>query len=170
MHDIYPRELVVGVDGSQASKHALGFAMREAGLRRSTLHVVTVWKARDTDTDTDTAAPVGGAEQRRERAQHLQDAAVASALSEVEARPVLMRSVVSGDAGEVLCEMAVDADYLVVGGGRVASTSTVALGAVGEFCLHHAGCALVVVSRAAPSEAAWQPTPRLGYVARARAS
>jgi hypothetical protein len=58
----------------------------------------------------------------------------------------------------------------VVGGGRDASTSIVALGAVSEFCLHHAGCALVVVSRAAPSEAAWQPTPRLGYVARARAS
>ena len=166
MHDMYPRELVVGVDGSQSSKHALAFAMREAGLRRSSLHVVTVWNARDKAT----AAAPDDAEQRRESAQHLQDAAVASALSEVEARPVLMRSVVSGDAGTVLCEMAVDADYLVVGGGEDASTSTVALGAVGEFCLHHAGCALVVVPRAAPSEAAWQPARRLGYDARVRAS
>jgi hypothetical protein len=59
----------------------------------------------------------------------------------------------------------------VVGGGQDASTSPVALGAVGEFCLHHAGCALVVVPRVAPpSEAAWQPARRLGYVARARAS
>jgi nucleotide-binding universal stress UspA family protein len=166
MHDMYPRELVVGVDGSQASKHALTFAMREAGLRRSSLHVVTVWNARDTATP----AARDDAEQRRESAQQLQDAAVASALSEVEARPVLVRSVVSGDVGTVLCEMAVDADYLVVGGGQDASTSTVALGAVGEFCLHHAGCALVVVPRAAPSEAAWQPARRLGYDARARAS
>jgi nucleotide-binding universal stress UspA family protein len=166
MHDMFPRELVVGVDGSQDSKRALAFAMREAGLRRSSLHVVTVWIARDPAT----GAAAEDAEQRRERAQRLQDAAVASALSEVEARPVLMRSVVSGDAGTVLCEMAVDADYLVVGGGQDASTST-AMGAVGEFCRHHAGCALVVVPRVAPpSEAAWQPARRPGYGARARAS
>jgi nucleotide-binding universal stress UspA family protein len=166
MQDRYPRELVVGVDGSQASKHALAFAMREAGLRRSSLHVVTVWNTREGAT----AAAPDDAEQRRELAQHLQDAAVASALSEVEARPVLMRSVVGGDAGTVLCELAVDADYLVVGGGQEAFTSPDALGVVGKFCLHHAGCALVVVPCAAPSEAAWQPARRLGYDARVRAS
>jgi nucleotide-binding universal stress UspA family protein len=164
-----PHGLVVGVDGSRASEHALAFAMREAGLRRTGLHVVTVWEARSSAADQDSELSELS-EQGRDRAQHVQDVAVATALREVEARPVLKRSVVSGDAGTALCEFARSADYLVVGGIQDASAYAGSLGRVGLFCLRHAACAVVVVPRRAVNEAASQREPRPVFDARARAS
>jgi nucleotide-binding universal stress UspA family protein len=166
MHGMFPRGLVVGVDGSAASRSALAFALREAGLRGSNLHVVTVWRGRETTTGPGAKS----AEKRRERAQQLQDVAVRHALGEVAARPVLMRSVVGGDVGRALCGIAETADFLVLGSSRALSAAARPLGAVHDFCLRHAPCALVVVPLAESSEAASRPARQPGYDARARAS
>ncbi|MEV2245699.1 universal stress protein [Streptomyces sp. NPDC049970] len=39
-----PARLVVGVDGSESSQQALGFAFEEAGLRQASVHAVWVWQ------------------------------------------------------------------------------------------------------------------------------
>jgi nucleotide-binding universal stress UspA family protein len=148
--------LVVGVDESRGSKAALAFAMREAGRRGSGLQIVTVWRLHESATDMAVDRP----EQARERAQEIQDVAVTAALSEVDARPVLMRTVASGDAGEILCEIAKPSDYLVVGSVEERSTRTTLLGSVSDYCLRHAACAVVVVPPAASLPVAGQESGR----------
>jgi nucleotide-binding universal stress UspA family protein len=139
--DVHSHGLVVGVDESEGSVRALAFAMREASLRGTGLHIVTVWGSKQ-----GAAGLAGhGPEQVRQRTQEIQDVAVATALGEIDARPVLMRSVVRGDAGEVLCEIAKDSDYLVVGSVEERSTRTSLLGTVSDYCLRYAACAIVIV-------------------------
>ncbi|NEG54332.1 universal stress protein [Bifidobacterium platyrrhinorum] len=41
------RPVVVGVDGSETSRHALGFAIREARLHDAPLHVLFCWQLKD---------------------------------------------------------------------------------------------------------------------------
>jgi nucleotide-binding universal stress UspA family protein len=61
---------------------------------------------------------------------------------EVEVRP----RVVPGRAGQVLVDAAEGADLLVVGGSRGFGGFTDALlGSVGQFCVHHAPCPVVIV-------------------------
>lgn len=142
MTDMNGRGVVVGVNETPASRAALGFAMREAARRGSAVQVITAW----TWVAESNGAPCAGvAEQARERAQRIQDTAVALTLREVDARPVVSRQVVEGDAGEVLLRLAKDAAYLVVGTSSDGPLRQMPLGSVTDYCVRHASCAVVVV-------------------------
>src|SRR6185436_19734341 len=95
----YPRGLVVGVNGTDSSRAALAFAMKEAAERGSPLEVVTAWSGR---VEGGRQAP----ESSRENAQLVQDRAVRRTLLETTVRPVLSRQVVEGAAGRVLIRIA----------------------------------------------------------------
>jgi nucleotide-binding universal stress UspA family protein len=135
--------VVVGVDGTPGGGAALVFAMSEAALRGSALSIVTVW-SRGAD-DADEVVPDGVRERRRGRAQGIQDAAVARALGQVDARPVLSRQVVEGAIGEVLSRVAKGAAYLVVGASRKRPNHQWGQGSISDYCLRHSPCAVVVV-------------------------
>ncbi len=140
--------LVVGVDETHESRAALAFAMREAGLRGSALDVITAWTLADeglTAPEENITGDDEVPERARRRAQQIQDRAVALTLQEVEARPLLSRQVLEGDAGQVLLRGSRDADYLVVGTSTNESVRRSSLGSVSEYCVRHATCAVVLV-------------------------
>jgi nucleotide-binding universal stress UspA family protein len=149
MPGIRSHGVVVGVDDSRGSGAALAFAMSEAALRGSAVDIITAWSVSGRD---DSDSP----EMARRGAQHIQDAAVALALSEVDARPVLYRQVVEGDAGEVLSRSVKDAAYLVVGASTSGLSTRPPLGGVSDYCLRYAPCAVMVVP---PEHAEESSTP-----------
>src|SRR5687767_4063792 len=79
-------QVVVGVDGTDASHAALIFALREGAARGSTVEVVTAWNNSQGDHDASNAAL-----DVRALAQRAQDQALAEALTEVRSTPVISR-------------------------------------------------------------------------------
>lgn len=147
MTSIGARRVIVGVDETAGSRAALAFAMREAGLRGSVLDVITVWTLTDDDRDDPSATESGTGlpEGARQRAQQIQDRAVAQTLQDFDPRPLLSRQVVEGHAGEVLLRLSREADFLVVGSSASECLRPQTLGAVSDYCVRRASCAVVVV-------------------------
>ena len=118
--------VVVGVDGSERSRHALVWALHDAALRRSVLEEVIVWqhpydfeRYRQPATHSEmgeeyqTLPSLG----RRDRAMAL---ATTDRLEEVvsgiarESAPIeIERRVLEGDPAAVLCDLAAGAELLV---------------------------------------------------------
>jgi nucleotide-binding universal stress UspA family protein len=138
--------IVIGVDGSVQSEEALRWALEEARLRRSKLRAVYAW-----------LYPVIGGrgyippeyldpERLRETAQERLDgfvAGVAREYPDVE----IERVVAEGPAPRVLLDAAGDADLLVVGSRGRGGFAGLLLGSVGQQCVHHAVCPVVIVRR-----------------------
>lgn len=134
------QDVVVGVDGSEVSRHALSWAARYAKQAGLAVRAVGVWHI---------APPFGRAfttpEERYQRqAQEWLDGAVAAVRDEypdVEIEGVLVR----GQPVLTLLDYARDAEVLVLGNkGRGAFTGML-LGSVAQQCLHHADVPVVVV-------------------------
>jgi nucleotide-binding universal stress UspA family protein len=132
--------VVVGVDGSDASRAALAWAGRNARLTWAILHAVTAWQypaelafgvvaVPDLDPEGD--------------ARRLLKEAVDEVLEGPE--PVAVRtSVVHGSPGLALEQLAGTADLLVVGSRGHGRLAGMLLGSVSEHCVHHARCPVVV--------------------------
>jgi len=136
----HERRIVVGVDGSSPSKRALRWAVQQAAATGAVVEAVICWRF-PTVYGWEPAAVDRelGAVARRMLAQ---------AVTEVTAgnRPVEIReAAASGHAAEILLERARGADLLVVGNrGRGGFAGTL-LGSVGQHCVQHAPCPVVVV-------------------------
>ena len=140
--------IVVGVDGSDHSRHALAWAMREAELRDLPLQVMTVhpppvrpatkiywgipsYPENSFDADQARAAT----EQFVDQVAH-----------EVGGRvPKVTVSVVTGDASEELVNASYDADMLVVGTRGSGGFARLLMGSVSSQVTHHAVCPVVVI-------------------------
>ncbi len=150
MTRIRAQRIVVGVDETHGSRAALAFAMREAACRGGVLDVITTWTLAD---DNQSAGRDGNGheipERARQHAQQIQDRAVALTLQEVDARPLLSRQVLEGDAGKVLLRVARDADYLVVGSSADAPLRPASPSSVSGYVVRHASCEVVVVQTSA---------------------
>ncbi len=142
MTGIRAQGVVVGVDETSGSRAALAFAMHEAARRGSAVEVITAWTWSRADGN---GAGTALSEQARQLAQQIQDKAVAQTLTEVDARPVVSRQVVEGDAGNVLLKVAKDAAYLVVGASTRGQLRRSSLGSVSDYCVRNASCPVVVV-------------------------
>jgi nucleotide-binding universal stress UspA family protein len=138
------RRVVVGVDGSMASRAALRWAAREAGLRQARLHVVCAQ-----DPDRERAAPYAG-HARRSAAEEggLAPGVWLKALVDavLENGPLIQvdEEVVAGPAAKVLLSYAAGADLLVLG--DPATSQHDVIGPVARACLRHAPCPVVVIS------------------------
>jgi nucleotide-binding universal stress UspA family protein len=132
--------IVVGVDGSQGSRRALGWAAAEAVAREAVLQAVIVWPS-PSGHGVPRRAPDNGdhlAEGPRERLEQL--------LADMPVRvPATEPLVVCGDPARVLCERSADADLLVVGARGHGGFAGLALGSVSTTCAHHSRCPLVIV-------------------------
>lgn len=128
--------VVVGVDGSQSSKHALRWAVRQAELTGAELVAVTAWHlpemygyvSRDYDVD----------------AANILNRVLKGVLDPPPAVQVTPR-VVEGRAASVLIEASKDADLLVLGTRGHGGFEGMLLGSVSQHCVHHAACPVVVV-------------------------
>jgi nucleotide-binding universal stress UspA family protein len=135
------RRIVVGVDGSDSSKAALRWAIRQAKLTGGSVDAVTAWHypaaygwapGSDDVVDPETNAKTVLAETFAE---------VSALEPEVPVRPVLAE----GLAAEVLLRTARGADMLVVGSRGHGGFASALLGSVSLYCVLHAHCPVMVL-------------------------
>jgi nucleotide-binding universal stress UspA family protein len=138
--------IIVGVDGSEHSRHALEWAIREAAVRHAPLTVLTVQQA--------VAGSWGGpvldpgdqdpAEKAREVAQEETDRTLEKINPELRPSSVSVRAV-NGLPAEALLEAAADADMLIVGCRGTGGFKRLPMGSVSTQVTHHAHCPVVVI-------------------------
>jgi nucleotide-binding universal stress UspA family protein len=132
--------IVVGVDGSESSKAALAWAMRQARLTDAEVLAVTVWAY-----PAEYGYPVIMPPIEWEK---VATPVVAAAISEVVAGtgdvPVHFE-VVKGNAAQALLAASAGADLLVVGNRGHGGFAEALLGSTGQRCARHATCPVVVV-------------------------
>ena len=143
--------IVVGVDGSDASRDALRWATEEARLRSAPLVAVHAWSfvpAQPIGDPGMLAVPAGDLagqlNAENDAAQIGLDQAVEDALgadSDVE----LERRLAEGDAGEALVAASKDAQLVVVGSHGRSGFKAALLGSVSRHVVDHAACPVVVV-------------------------
>jgi nucleotide-binding universal stress UspA family protein len=140
--------ILVGVDGSDHSRQALEWAMREAVTRHVPLTVMTVhpppvraaaevlWALPDLpDRSFDLEAARMGVKQFVEKVANDTGLAV----------PEVTVTVVIGDPAEELVKASQDADLLVVGSRGSGGFARLMLGSVTSKVMHHAACPATVV-------------------------
>ena len=145
--------IVVGIDDSPSSEHALRWAVEEARIRGTTLRVLSAWEFPFAPTPAPDADAVSGghADDLVSRAPSLEQtaldelaAAVTNAGGDPHSAAVSMR-VVHGSPVRVLLDAAKDADLLVVGSRGRGGFSGLLLGSVSRECARRATCPVVVV-------------------------
>jgi nucleotide-binding universal stress UspA family protein len=141
--------IIVGVDGSEPSRRALGWAMREAARHDFPLTVLTVHRASVRPAtevywpmlDLPDGARVDEASVRK-AAQEMVNAAAAEM---GQPAPDVTVNVTDGNPAEELVRASRDADMLVVGSHGSGGFASLLLGSVSSQVVHHAGCPVVVV-------------------------
>jgi nucleotide-binding universal stress UspA family protein len=141
-------KIVVGADGSDASKEALRWALDEARLRQARLQVVHAWEAPPPVADV-APSPSPSLElvdmlpALQQSAEHtvrrlVEDVAGDDPGVELEA------AAVEGPAVSVLLDAARDAQLIVVGSRGHGRFASLLLGSVSQALAHHAPCPLVI--------------------------
>ena len=137
--DEQPR-IVVGVDGFESSRTALRWAIHQAKLTGSVVEAVTAWHV-----------PAGaGWVPATDMPDYQEDAHIVlcEAITEMctlDPDVQVCPRVVEGRAGQVLVGAAEGADLLVVGSRGHGGLAEAMLGSVGQYCVHHAPCPVVIM-------------------------
>ena len=140
--------IIVGVDGSDHSRLALAWAMREAAQHHAPLTVMTVrpapvrpatrifWAVPDYPEDSHDV------EFARKAVQEFAD----KVANEIGATvPEITVGVSEGDPAEELIKASRDADLLVVGSRGSGGFAKLLVGSVSSQVTHHAACPVVIV-------------------------
>ena len=137
--DEAPR-IVVGVDGFESSTAALRWAIHQARLTGAVVEAVTAWQL-----------PVGtGLVPVADMPDYQDDARIVltdaiTQMCEVDTDVQVCPRVVQGRAANVLVDAAEGADLLVVGCRGHGGLAEALLGSVGQYCVHHASCPVVIM-------------------------
>ena len=143
--------VVVGVDGTRASRPVLEHALHDAARRGARLRVVAVvpqpdyWMA--TFAMGVVPPSVAIAAEVRADAQRMVDEVVAAHGQLLTRVPVSVAALV-GAPSDVLLAEAADADLLVLGHRGRGAVASAVLGSVGLHCVLHALCAVTIVAPA----------------------
>jgi nucleotide-binding universal stress UspA family protein len=140
--------IVVGVDGSDASKDALLWAARQAELTGSALHVVSSWEFPVMAYGA--LMPLPEDFDSEGLSQKTLDQAIDETLGEHPAVQV-STVVAEGPPALELLKAAQDADLLVVGSRGHGAFAGMLLGSVSEHCVAHSPCPVVVVRHGPPT-------------------
>jgi nucleotide-binding universal stress UspA family protein len=140
--------ILVGVDGSDHSRRALSWAMREAAHHNVPLTILAVhpvpprpataiyWNVPDLPDRSFDPEPIRTA---------LQEMVDAVAKDTGEMPPGVTVKVVTGDPAEELVKASYDADMLVVGSRGSGVWAKLLIGSVTSKVTHHAACPVVVI-------------------------
>lgn len=140
--------IVVGVDGSDPSKAALAWAIRQGTLTGATVEGVIAWEL---PVNYGTPAPLIPPRTELEKvAREIITLAIAD-VSSPDEQVTIRGKVVEGNAPRVLLDASAGADLLVVGSRGHGGFVEALLGSVGQHCVHHATCPVVVVRDAVTS-------------------
>lgn len=135
--------IVVGVDGSDAARRALRWALEEARLRRARLDVVHAWQAPYVVPSPFMRVPVDpGAVEKHARV--VLDRVVDAEDMRRQPAPV-ERVLVQEGAARAVLDAAQGADLVVLGTRGHGGFSGLVLGSVSHHVAHHVRCPLVVV-------------------------
>jgi nucleotide-binding universal stress UspA family protein len=138
--------IIVGVDGSDNSRRALGWAMREAVQHHLPLAVMTVYP--------DPVRPVTGIywgvhpenSFKPELAQKALQEFADNVASEIGGPvPEITVNVARGEVAEELIKASRDADMLVIGSRGNGGFTRLLLGSVSSQVTHHATCPVMVI-------------------------
>jgi nucleotide-binding universal stress UspA family protein len=137
--------IIVGIDGSDHSKYALEWAMKEAAIRHAPLTVIIVHPVIAGFSGRPVAYPTDDAlvEQARAAAQEEVDKTLAR-LGGPGPETVTVQAV-SGFPAEVLITAGRDADMIVVGSRGSGGFNRLLLGSASSQVTHHATCPVVVI-------------------------
>jgi len=142
--------ILVGVDGSDYSRRALSWAMREAAHHHVPLTVMTVhsgpvrpateiyWNIPDLPDKSFDPEPLRTA---------LQEMTDAVAKETGETPPEITIKVTTGDPAEELVKASRDAELIVVGSHGRGAFAQLLMGSVSSKLTHHAACPVVVIRR-----------------------
>ncbi len=133
--------IVVGVDGSMASKAALRWALRQAQLTGAVVEAVTAWEF---PAVYGYPAPIIDSVNLEELATSVVRDAIAEAAPGADASRIYYK-VVEGNAASALLRESAGADLLVVGSRGHGGFVEALLGSTGQHCVHHATCPVVVI-------------------------
>lgn len=135
--------IVVGVDGSAASRQALAWAVEHARRVGATVEAVHAWSVPELGADPVTRALGGSADledqARRELQLVVDDVDAADLAAPVE------RTLVAGDAVRALADATCGADLLVVGTRGLEASADAPIGPVTAGVVRAARCPVVVV-------------------------
>ena len=145
------KAIVVGVDGSDASREALRWAADEARLRFAPLVAVYAWSFISAQPIGDPgmlAMPAGDLAGQLDAVSQGAGAALASIVSETlgsEPGMEVEQKLVEGDAGDALVAESESAELVVVGSHGRSGLKAALLGSVSRHVVTHAACPVVVV-------------------------
>ncbi|WP_067461249.1 universal stress protein [Actinomadura macra] len=140
-----PDQIVVGVDGSPASRFALAMAFAEADARGCAVKAVIAW---DRISVTDLPPLVDEAGMRAAAERRLNNLMIP--MREAHPGVEVTAGIVAGAPREVLMDAARTARLLVVGSRGLGGLRSLLLGSVSHALVHHAPCPVAVVH--APDE------------------
>jgi len=151
------RKIVVGINGSEASRQALRWAAGEAKLRGATLGIVHSWRRPDKASGPlwpmpqlggkfDTLAEVT---EQRVAEDFLRNELDATGVEATGVR--IERELVEGDPAETLLAAARESDLLVIGSSRDGKVGRAVLGDVAGRCVERAPCPVVIVAALLPA-------------------
>ncbi len=139
--------IVVGVDGSEASKEALRWAVRQAGRDGAPLRVMMAWRV----PNSFYGGGVPGAIERDLAAETRDN--LDEILAEVVGDPdgvAIEPEVVEGHPAPELVKASESADLLVVGNRGRGAFAGMLLGSISDYCVRYAACPVVVVRHREP--------------------
>jgi len=137
--------VVVGVDGSESSVHALQCAANEASCHKLVLHVLRAWSVRSVPRPPDCPpGQVPTLEEFEEQAQRRTEEFVRAKLGDHPPYPVQVH-VVHAPPAQALIQASERADILVVGNRGRGGFAEMLLGSVAEQCVRQAHCPVLVV-------------------------
>jgi nucleotide-binding universal stress UspA family protein len=137
--DERPR-IVVGVDGFEPSRAALRWAIRQAKLTGAVVEAVTAWHI---PPGTGWIPPADMPDYQDDARDVLCEAI--TEMCAIEPDVQVCPRVVEGRAEQVLMDAAEGAELLVVGSRGHGGLAEALLGSVGQFCVHHAPCPVVIM-------------------------
>ncbi|MCU1455314.1 MAG: hypothetical protein JWN46_3460, partial [Acidimicrobiales bacterium] len=153
--DTAGRPIVVGIDGSISSEHALRWAAEVAASRQATLRIATVWSLPVAYWPLGAAAAYIDPAALAAEAGALVAHSMAELRDELGARaPKIEVVAVEGTPARELLQLAADASLLVLGTRGRGGFASLLLGSVTHACVHHSPIPVAVVGDDSPLEGA----------------